>query len=255
MQYVEFPDGIFINGEFPSPEVNEIIGKYAPYNLILTDPPYGRIVNQVWDKANDDVSFAKWMLDWTQVLTEFSLPGGALYVWGGIGRPNFRPFYRYLVGMEEETNWRLANHITWSKKRAYGVQHNYIFTREECAYFVLGDIKKPRIFNLPLLETKRGYAGYNKKYPAKSEFYRRTNVWTDITEILKGKIHECQKPEKLFEIPIETHTRPGDYILDPFAGSGTLAIAARKLGRKFVMIEKYESEFNKAVERINSFQI
>jgi hypothetical protein len=43
------------------------------------------------------------MLDWTRSSEKLSAPGAALYVWGGIGRPKFRPFYRYLVEVEHST--------------------------------------------------------------------------------------------------------------------------------------------------------
>lgn len=256
MRHIEFNDGIAINGTFPDKEVIDLINEKIEFGfpLVIADPPYGNIVNSSWDKINtSDIEFCKWMIHWTNCIENLVAPGSALYVWGGIGKPLFRPFYRYLVSVEHETNYRLANHITWSKKRAYGVQHNYLFTREELAYLHLGeDIKKPRKFNVPLLDEKRGYAGYNIDYPAKSEFYRRTNVWTDVTEIFRGKVHETQKPSRVMEIPIEVHTSPGNYVLDPFAGSGTTAFAARKLGRKFVVVEEDNKIFDEMVLRLNT---
>jgi DNA modification methylase len=132
------------------------------------------------------------------------------------------------------------------------VQHNYLSTREEILYMVKGNIKKPVTFNVPYLDTKRGYAGYNAKYPAKSEFYRRNNVWTDITEIFSGKVHPTQKPLQVFEIPILTNTNEGDWLMDPFAGSMTAAHAARNLGRNWICVEKDETIFDSAVEAMNS---
>jgi modification methylase len=192
------------------------------------------------------------MVDWTICLSKLTLPGGALYVWGGIGRPTFRPFFRYLSVVERLTPFQLSTLITWKKRRGYGIQWGYLFTREELAYFVLGDPKEPRRFVVPLLEEERGYAGFNAKYPAKSKYLRRSNVWTDVTEILKGKIHEAQKPERVCEIPIEVHMEPGEWVLDPFAGSGTTAAAARKLGRRFVVVEKDKTEFDKLVARLRA---
>lgn len=61
--------------------------------------------------------------------------------------------------------------------------------------------------------------GFDPDHPAKSEFLRRTNVWTDITELFRGKIHDAEKPPKLAEVMIRTSANPGDRILDPFAGS------------------------------------
>jgi len=221
--------------------------------LVLTDPPYGKILPAGWDhEIERDDDFVRWMLNWTMTWSWLLLPNAAFYVWGGIGRPGFRPFFKYIPQVEDELGMLLANLITWKKKRAYGVKHNYLFTREELAYFINGDdIKKPRCFNIPLLEEKRGYAGYNAKYPAKSEFYRRTNVWTDVTEVMQKKVHEAQKAQRVIEVPIEVHTQPGEFVIDPFAGSGTTGLACQKLGRRFVCIEKDEATFDLMVNRLS----
>lgn len=230
-------------------EVERYTGKLP---LIVADPPYGNVLrNQAWDTVVEtDVEYAALMCNWTRDWSHLLLDGGAFYVWGGIGRPGFRPFFHYIIGVEEKTPLKMATMVTWSKKRAYGVRTNYLFTREECAYFVKGDPRKPRTFNVPYLDKKRGYVGYNKDYPARSEFYRRTNVWTDVTEILRGKWHPAQKARRLYEIPIEVHTEPGEWVVDPFAGSGNLALIALWLGRKFVIIERDEGFFADACERV-----
>lgn len=229
-------------------DLQEVIGLVP---LIIADPPYGNIVDEGWDQAGDDPEvFVTWMLGWTSLWENLLLPGGAFYVWGGVGKPGFRPFLKYLTKVERPGEFELANLITWSKKRAYGVQNNYLFTREECAYFVKGDAKKPRTFRVPLLEMKRDYPGYDPEYPAKSEYYRRTNVWTDVTEILRGKLHPTQKVQRVLEIPIEVHTEPEEWVVDLFAGAGTTALAARRLGRKFVVIEKDKTYFEDMLRRL-----
>jgi site-specific DNA-methyltransferase (adenine-specific) len=230
--------------------VREITGDVP---LIIADPPYGNILKHTrWDNVGDDEeNFVNWMLAWTRMWTDMVLPGGAFYVWGGVGTPRFRPFFRYLADVEKRfRDLEVANLITWSKKRGYGVQHNYLFTREELVYICKGNAKKPRVFNVPYLEELRGYPGYNKKYPAHDERKRRTNVWMDITEIMKGKVHDAQKKQRVMEIPIEVHTHPGEWVIDPFAGSGTTAFAARKLGRRFVVIEKDEKIYEEMVARL-----
>jgi len=230
--------------------VAQLIGSIP---LIIADPPYGNIVAEEWDRTNDSShDFAVWMKQWTQKWSSSALhAGGAFYVWGGIGKPGFRPFLEYITSVEVPKKFELANLITWSKKRAYGVQNNYLFTREECAYFVNGPAKHPHRFNIPLLDVKRGYAGYNAKYPAKSEYYRRTNVWSDVTEIMRGKLHPTQKAQRLHEIMIEVHTDVNEYVVDLFAGAGTTAFAAKKLGRKFVVIEKDEKMVDDIVNRLS----
>lgn len=259
MRIEKFDDGYAFCADSTVPgvraQVRELTGDVP---LIVADPPYGNILSVRWDnwRGTDEDKFADWMIGWTRVWSTCLLPNAAFYVWGGIGTPGFRPFFKYLSQIERENDIGLmiANLITWKKKRAYGIQHNYLFTREECAYLFKGeDIKKPRCFNVPLLEAKRGYVGYNKKYPAKSEHLRRTNVWTDVTEVMRGKVHDAQKAQRVIEVPIEVHTKPGEWVIDPFAGSGTTAFAARKLGRKFVVIENDEETFDSMVHRLHNF--
>lgn len=251
-----FKDGLTINGDCTDSQVLDEVKNYLQdkglqgASLIFTDPPYGNIIDEKWDKTKlGEKQFAAWMVDWTRQWCDVLDDGGAFYVWGGVGKKNFRPFFQYMLDVETET-FQLANLITWKKKRAYGVPRNYIFTREELAYFVKGRAERPKKFHIPYLEDKRGYAGYNKKYPAKSEFYRRTNVWTDITEIFKGKKHPTEKPAKLAQLPIEIHTDPGDYVIDMFAGSGSTAHAARLLGRNFILVEKDPAYYEKLVESL-----
>ena len=198
------------------------------FPLIIADPPYVDILPVDWDRKES-------LYGRLATLVERLLPeGGTAYVWGGIGKPHNRVFFDWLSRVSG-TRLKIHTVITWSKKRAYGKKDNYLFTREECAMLVKGDC--PRTFNIPLLDVKRGYAGYNKDYPAKSEFLRRTNVWTDVTELFRGKIHPAEKPSRLAEIMIETSSLPGEWVLDPFAGSGSTGVAAAKLGRLCLLVE------------------
>jgi modification methylase len=240
---VKLPDGMVINGEFGSPEVDEILdGVKLP--LIVADPPYGEIVSNDWDKGVKSSDYMSWTIECQKHLVK----GGSLYMWGGIGKPGNRIFFEWLASVEKETGMTLRNLITWSKKRAYGKKDDYLFTREECAWLINGE--KPRTFNIPLLAEERGYAGYNKDYPALSKFKRRTNVWTDITELFSGKVHVAQKPEKLAEIMISTHTRKGETVMDPFAGSGSTGMAAKRLGRRYILIERDPANFKLIVDRL-----
>lgn len=253
MKEVMFDDGLAILGDGTSRNVLERVRAYVGQTrcMMIADPPYGNILPLDWDKwKGTQEQFVDWMTKWTVLWSEALPEGGAMYVWGGVGRKWFRPFFAYLHTIEHQSPMQIGNVITWKKKRSYGVQHNYLFTREELVYLVKGDPKKPDLFNVPYLDEKRGYAGYNDKYPAKSEYLRRSNVWADITELLTGKIHDAQKPMDVYRVPIEARTAKGDIVIDPFAGSFTLAHAARLVGRKWVCVESDEETFNRAVDEL-----
>ena len=68
-----------------------------------------------------------------------------------------------------------------------------------------------------------------------------SNVWTDISipfwSMPENTDHPTQKPEKLLAKLLLASSKPGDMIFDPFAGSGTTAVAAKKLRRRFVCVE------------------
>lgn len=211
----------------------------AVFPLIICDPPYGGITAETWDVAN----YITWM---NHCVGQAGL-SATICMWGGVGKKGERPFLRFAVEVERMyPDWTIRNWITWAKKRAYGVRDNYLFTREECLILTRG---RPT-FNVPLLMQKRGYAGYNHRYPAKSEFLRRTNVWTDVTELLRGKIHPTQKPDRLYEILIETHSKPGDVVYDPCARSMTTARAAEKTGRMFLCVEQIREYFDRGISTL-----
>jgi DNA modification methylase len=211
------------------------VAELPPVHLVIADPPYGGIAKAKWDRMTEGEA-ADMYVRLMRKLEAHCVDGAAAYVFWGVGYPGMRPFWKALPIIEETTSWKMPTPITWAKRRAYGIQWSYLFCREEIAYFVKGDWKKPRVFNVPLLEQERGYAGWNKKYPAKSKFKRRTNVWTDVTEVMRNKLAECQKPDKLYRIMVEASSNPGDTVLDPFSGSGTLGRATSD--RRVIMVEK-----------------
>jgi len=203
-----------------------LIGSQFP--LCICDPPYGEIVDEEWDVADYD----RWMRHCATV----AAPDATIAMWGGIGKPGNRPFLEFAANVEAQfPDWQLDNWITWGKRRAYGVARNYLWTREECLILRRGT----PTFNIPLLDKLRGYAGYNPKYPAKSEYLRRTNVWTDVSELFRGKIHRTQKPDRLYEILIEAHSAVGDVVYDPCCGSGTTVRAANTTGRRYCVVERH----------------
>jgi adenine-specific DNA-methyltransferase len=71
-------------------------------------------------------------------------------------------------------------------------------------------------------------------------------------EYTGNEFHPHQKPLVAIKPLIDAYSRPGDVVLDPFAGSGTTAIAARRLGRQFILIEKQHRYYHNAIVRLNT---
>jgi len=218
-------------------------------DLFLTDPPYMGILEDSWDNQWKTV---KEYVDWMYRLLEAVKPkmkeNGSIIFFGGIGKHGERPFFSLLHKIEDNNLYHYRNLITWAKRRAYGKNHDYLFCREEIAWYSMSPERTKVTFNIPLTNIKRGYEGFNSKYPAKSEYKRVSNVWTDIPELMRPE-RNAQKPVELLERLINTHSNPGDLVVDCFVGWGTTGVAALKLGRRFLGSERNQTDAEKANER------
>ena len=76
---------------------------------------------------------------------------------------------------------------------------------------------------------------------------------TKPTEKTFGK-HPTQKPEYLLEEIILSSTREGDLILDPFVGSGTTCVVAKRLGRKCIGIDREAKYLDLAIKRLENIR-
>ena len=105
-------------------------------------------------------------------------------------------------------------------------------------------------------ELRRQYDGLRRQYdelrrahsPCRSNF---TDLWS-YSPILAGsekRLHNCQKPIQMIADMVTTSSRPGDTVLDPFAGSGTTGVAAMRTGRRAVLIERDERNCEIAAKR------
>lgn len=264
IKYTKFDDGIVINADCCEPETFEFVKKYLDGRkiaAIVTDPPYFINVKslegsvETWDRADSDQqTLANWMKSWTKMWLDLVYNGGAVWIFGGIGIPKCRPFPLFATQIENELDLIIVNWITWGKRRGFGTKRNLLFCREEILYCLKGNKNEPRVFNIPLLSTIRPYSGWSVKYPALSKFYRRSNVWTDINELFRSKVHSSEKPVKLISVPIGISTKKSDIVLDCFGGGGSTALAARELGRKFILIERDPKHYKTIITRLKNIK-
>lgn len=238
-----YPDD-FVN-KIVQGDCSEII-KELPDNsidLICIDPPY-ITTKEKWDKReiiNDELS---------QELFRVAKNSASLYCWCGIGEKSqslirwFPVFCKY---------WYFKDLITWKKRRGIGMRKGWLYTREECLWFVKDNKnfiwnKNEQYNQNEKNEFEEGFSGYK----CLSEFKRFTNVWTDIGEVLGNKNikHFTPKPIEAIRRIIKAHTEEGDIVLDCFMGSGTTAIACKQLGRNFIGIELEQKYIDIANERL-----
>ena len=223
-------------------------------DLLLTDPPYYGITDDAWDNQwKDSREFASWLSRIFAAALPKLKPNGSLVFFAGIGKHGEHPLFRIITNLED-SGYTYRNWITWKKRRAYGKSHDYLYLREEILWFSKSAERTEVTFNKPYTNELRGYAGFNKKYPAHSEYKRVGNVWTDVDPIIEMSElfrpeRSCQKPQPLMERLISTHSNEKDLVVDLFCGWGSTGVAALSLGRKFVGCEKIAADADAANAR------
>lgn len=225
------------------------------FDMIFADPPYmlsnggitcqnGKVVSVnkgKWDESQgfeQDFEFhKKWLSACKRVLKK----NGTLWVSGTYHSIYSCGFAMQLLG------YHILNDISWFKPNASpNMCCRYFTASHETLIWARKDKKTKHTFNYELMKNGDFPSDFIKKPKTQMR-----SVWAIGTpkksEKTFGK-HPTQKPLDLLERIILASTNEGDLILDPFMGSATTGVAALKLGRKFVGIEK-EKEFVELAEK------
>ncbi len=218
----------------------------ASFDLLFADPPYNLTKDFGTEKfaKRSSGEYEDWLDSWLKLCLPLLKPTASVYICGdwrsssAIQRVGSRYF-------------RLQNRITWEREKGRGAKANWKNAAEDIWFFTVSD---EFTFNLDAVKLRRKVLAPYKENGAPKDWkesktgnFRDThpsNIWTDISvpfwSMPENTDHPTQKPEKLLAKIILASTNPGDRILDPFAGSGTTAVTAKKLGRDFVVIESDE---------------
>jgi site-specific DNA-methyltransferase (adenine-specific) len=154
-----------------------------------------------------------------------------------------------VIGLVLQKHFKVLNRITWQREKGRGAKRNWKNSMEDI-WFVTPD--KAYTFNAEaVLHRRRVIAPY--KNDGKPKDWEQTdegrfrntgasNFWDDISvpywSMPENTAHPTQKPEKLLAKLILASSDPGTVVLDPFAGSGSTAVTAKKLGRHYIGIEQ-----------------
>lgn len=188
-------------------------------DLVVTDPPYGIGYTRTWGQrekrpvlAGDTAGEAPWLLrDVVKHLARALKPGGAIYVFCPGGTAAFRQGAALV--QELETAFDIRNTLVWDKT-AIGPGW---YWRNQFETIVMAS--KGRIG-----ENWRGGRSQGNVLRCKR------------TRTLPGG-HPTPKPLELIKRLIEASSKPGDLVVDPFAGSGVVGAAAQELGRRWICID------------------
>lgn len=228
----------------------------ASFDLLFADPPYNLTKSfgkEAFRELTSD-EYEAWLDSWLSLCIPLLKPTASIYICGD---------WRSSSAIQRVGSkyFKLQNRITWEREKGRGAKANWKNAAEDIWFFTVSD---EFIFNLDGVKLRRKVMAPYKENGQPKDWnasdagnFRDThpsNIWTDITvpfwSMPENTPHPTQKPEKLLAKVILASTNPGDLILDPFAGSGTTAVTAKKLGRDFVAIEADENYCLIAAKRL-----
>ena len=222
------------------------IAKHLPRNfvdLLILDPPYNltKDFNGNCFRKLDRGSYASWFDRVMTLVDPLMKPNGTLYVCS-----DWKTSAIVLPVLED--HFLIRNRITWEREKGRGAKSNWKNNTEDIWFCTKSN---DYYFNVDSVMMKRRVlAPYRKQGKPKDWMqesdgnYRLTypsNIWTDLTvpfwSMPENTPHPAQKPEKLFAKLLLASSRENDFVFDPFLGSGTSAVVAEKLGRRWSGID------------------
>lgn len=238
-------------------------------DLVFADPPYniGFKYNQYHDEREDD-DYVSFTHQWVDACIRATKPTGSMFFM--IGDEYAAEMRMHLKAHEKRGNFVMRNWIVWHY--TFGQRCKYKFNRSHAHIFycVKDETKctfndmQIRIPSLRQLIYNDQRADQRGKIPddtwvlkpqwEPAAFHADTDTWA-VSRVC-GSFHErvrwhpCQIPMKLMNRIIKVASNPGDMVLDPFSGSGTTAIVAAEMGRRYLGIELSEEYVEKSRKRI-----
>ena len=225
-------------------------------DLLFLDPPYNLNKDYNGEKFSrqDDVAYAAWF-EKIILATKHTLKKGAsVYVCADWKTS-------IIVAPILAAHFQIKNRITWEREKGLGGHTNWKNNVEDIWFCVTDE---HYFFNVDAVKLKRKVVapyrqnGQPKDWQEGAEGnYRITcpsNVWTDISipfwSMPENTDHPTQKPEKLLAKLLLASSKAGDTVFDPFVGSGSSAVVAKKLRRDFVGVERNQEYCCWGVKRL-----
>lgn len=225
-------------------------------DLIITDPPfaidfraergnYNRTHSRVLEgyneiAAEDYLDFTRaWMRGAFRVLS----PSGSAFVFSGWNN------LKDLLIAADEIGFITVNHVIWKYQFGVVCKRRFVTSHYHCL-FLCKDDKRRKFFN------SSRFSGNDRTESGRSLRYQDLeDVWTIKREYWHGDTKTPTKlPAELIEKILGYTSREGDLVLDPFLGSGQVAVVSKMNNRRFVGFEIVEDYYRFALERLESGQ-
>ena len=243
-------DSFKIMETIPSKSVDLIFAD-PPYNLQLKDTLYRpdqttvEAVTQDWDKFNTYKEYDNFTEQWLKESKRILKKGGALWVIG-----SYHNILRVGTSIQNHGFW-ILNDIIWHKTNPMPNFRGTRFTNaHETLLWCTTSREAKYTFNYQNLKE------LNDGKQMRSDWYIPICSGKErLRENNNQRSHPTQKPEALMYRIILSSTNKGDIILDPFLGSGTTAVVAKRLQRNFIGIEQDKEYISLAKKRLKQTKV
>ena len=215
-------------------------------DLLIVDPPYNLTKDfhgSRFSRTSDD-EYEAFTQRWLSLCLPLLKPDASVYVccdWRS----------SLVIGRVLADKLTVRNRITWQREKGRGAKANWKNAMEDIWF---ATVSEDYCFHADAVRQRRRVIAPYRENGAPKDWeetadgrFRDTapsNFWDDISipywSMPENTAHPTQKPEKLLAKLILASSEEGDVILDPFLGSGTTSVTAKKLGRHYVGIEQNE---------------
>lgn len=213
-------------------------------DLLILDPPYNLTKNFNGRKFNQRsiADYTTWLNQIILSLKPLLKPTATVYICGDW----LSSLSIFTVAQE---HFHVRNRITWEREKGRGAKLNWKNASEDIWFCTLSD---RYTFNLEAVKLRRRVLAPYRQTNGNPKDWQATtngnfrdthpsNLWTDITipfwSMPENTLHPTQKSEKLLAKLLLASSQVNDFVLDPFLGSGTTSVVAKKLGRRYLGIE------------------
>ena len=226
----------------------------ACVDLVITDPPFGidfqarranynRKEGRVLEGYNEvsGADYLDFTRAWLSEVKRVMKPGAGLYIFSGWN------YLKDLLIALDELDFTLVNHLIWKYQFGLVTTRRYVNAHYHILYACLDD-KQRKFFP---------YARYDKeeRHPAggSAHYKDKEDVWQIPREYWAGDVKTPTKlPAEIIRKILAYSSEPGEVVLDPFLGSGQVAVVSKMEGRRYLGFELAPEYFRFAEKRLES---
>jgi site-specific DNA-methyltransferase (adenine-specific) len=215
-------------------------------DLVFADPPYNLVKSyEGYSDDRKDKEYIEWCNQWLLRCAKLLKPDGSLFI---LNLPKWTTHHAaFLNNHLYFQNWIVWDALSDPRGRIMPAHYGLLHYTKHATQFTLHNQGLVE----PAMRCLRPRCIKTRKRNLRRE--NLTNIWHDIHRIKHKRDrdeHPCQLPEKLLQRVISLASNPGDVVFDPFMGTGTTAVVAKKMGRHYLGAEYDDSYIQIAKQRL-----